>query len=177
MVPEVEVPDWLRRHVRRQAREHYALLVGSLLVIATALWALAGPGGVYPLLGGLVGSALAERWRWWRRREQYLAAVEISAALRTGTSPRPGLRTAALRVARRELRELPVAGGAVGAVFGILALACAVTAGLRDDVRPVLAAALCVTFAAGLLVGLRAKRGRTEQWLADHPPPRPEDPS
>lgn len=170
-----QVPVQLRPHVRRHLRRYYAGLVAYSLAAGTALWVLVGVTAMSALLGGLVGSALVERWRWWRRREHYLAAIEVRAALRTGTHPRPELRQAVQREAGQVLRDTPVAVGLVCLVCGGLALACAVVAAIRDDARVVLPAALCLAFAAWSLRLLRTGRARAQRWLAAPPPPRPED--
>ena len=170
MTTDVRVPDRLRRHVRRQVRGYYVGLVGYSLVVGTALGTLLGAAAVGPIFGGLIGSTLVERWRWWRRREQYLTEIEVRAALRTGTDPRPELMLAAQHEARETIRELPVVVGAVCVIFGILALACAVAAVIRDDVLVALPAAPCVAGAVWGLVRLRAARARAQRWLADHLP-------
>lgn len=174
-VDAVQVPDRLRPHLRRQVRGFYVGVVAYSLVTGTALTALLGTSAAGPFVGGLLGTALAERWRWWRRREQYLVEVEVQATLRTGADPRPVLRSAVRQEARQVIRELPVAIGLLCAVSGVLALACAVVAVVRDDALVALPAVPCIAFAAWLLVRLRAARTGAQRWLADHPPPRPED--
>ncbi|PZU39838.1 MAG: hypothetical protein DI571_14250 [Arsenicicoccus sp.] len=173
----LRVPDGLRPHVRRQIRGFYVGLVAYSLVVGAALVGLLGVTAGGPVLGGLVGSTLAERWRWWRRREHYLTEIEARAALRTGADPPPELLPAVRREARQVIHELPVVVGALCVVSVVLALACAVAAALRDDVLVGLPAAPCVAFAAWALVRGRSARTGAQRWLAAHPPPRREEPA
>ncbi len=108
----------LRPHAHRQVRRHYAALLLSQLAVVTALWPLTGHEGVYLPLSSLVGFALVERWQWWRRRDQYLARIEIGVALRASAEPRPHLRAAVDREAERVLQEHQQGLGVIFVLFG-----------------------------------------------------------